>query len=777
MKLRIFFSVFLFLSFFMLAGQEVGQVVFKQDGSFLYSEDLLRSNVQTKKGLVFSEQVVNEDVRRLVALGIFADVVSVIEDMPDGKKSVTFRTVAKPVVTEVVFEGNKKFSEKDLREHVHLYPGAPLKDAELAAAAENLRKFYIEKGYNSARIDPVQTPDGGGVKITFRIEENLRVRVNDVSFEGTSVYKPSELRDALETRYSCLSAAWLSWLPLSGGYGLLNPEALERDRVRLRELYWRKGYLDFKIKEIRTQALPSDPEKADVVFVIEEGEPYFVGNVTVDGNTRFTEEEIGALQTMREDEVYNSQKDDAFMHAVESRYMPLGYADFAIRCERIPNYETHTVDLHYILREGPPYTIGEVYISGNKWTKDKVIRREILLYPDEPLDQSLIDITKNRLVGMGYFEGKGKDQGVEIVAVNSPEPNKKDIHINVKEKRFIDGKIGAGWSSDDSLAGMIEVTHSNFDILDPKNYFTGGGQRLRLMGIVGLEHMGFEANFTEPWLFDIPLRLDISSYWREVKYEDWRERRIGFNIGLTKRIFDDFTTISGGYTFEYVKVYHMDKKLSERFQKEEGWDLVGRIHLTLERDTRDSATDPTSGYFVSGTAAVTTQGLGATNNYYKFEMRGIHYFPFLRNLFVFSLGFKVGSMGTFDSSKDVPLYDRYFLGGGDSVRGFPYRSIGPTDRNDDNYGGQFMYVVTAELTHPIWQEYGLRGAFFCDVGDATSGTCGPISTPNVGVGWGLRIKLPHVAMPIRLDLGYPIVINQPNVSRKLRFHFNMGFSF
>ena len=123
----------------------------------------------------------------------------------------------------------------------------------------------------------------------------------------------------------------------------------------------------------------------------------------------------------------------------------------------------------------------------------------------------------------------------------------------------------------------------------------------------------------------------------------------------------------------------------------------------------------------------------------------------------------------------VPLYDRYFLGGGDSVRGFPYRSIGPVDNNDDNYGGEFMYLFTAELSHPIYKF--LRGAVFCDVGDATSAHFGPINQPNVGVGYGLRIMVPGINMPIRLDLAYPIVCNQEGVSRKLRFHFNMGFSF
>ena len=774
-KLLMFAVLFLAVS---LCAQQVGKVDFIQTGSFQFPEAILRDNVQTKKGLVFSERVVNDDVRRLYALGVFADVVSVVETLADGSKAVSFRVSPKPVVTAVVFEGNKKYDNKKLQEFVKVFPGSPLNEKQLSDSANALRSFYDEKGLKDAKIMPIQTPDGDGVRITFQIVENLRRRVNQVLFEGATIYEQKEMREALESRHSFLSVNWLSWLPLMPGAGLLDMQAVERDKMRLRELYWRKGYLDFKINNIRYEEADGDPEKINVIFEVEEGEPYFVGEIRIRGNTRFTEDDLRKLITMEKDSVYSSLKDDAFMKAMEEKYLPLGYADFRIRTAKQPDFETHTVDLEYMIHEGPPYTIGEVYISGNKWTKDHVIRREVPLFPDDPVDKSLVDITKSRLMGMGYFEGKAKgDSGVEVLTANSPDdPEKKDVFINVQEKKFIDGKIGAGWSDSDSFAGMLELSHSNMDILDPKNYFTGGGQRFRLMGMAGLEHMGGQVDFTEPWLFGIPLRLDISGYWREVTYDDWDERRIGFSVSLTKRIFDDFTTISGGYMFEHVKIHDMSKKLTEKFQKYKGGDFVGRIFLTLERDTRNNIMDPTSGYYVSAHGSLSSKGLGGDNNYYKFELKGINYYSFFHDWFVLSTGFKVGTMGTFHSDEDVPLYDRYFLGGGDSVRGFPYRSIGPLDRREDNYGGEFMYILTAELSHPIYEQY-LRGAVFVDVGSATSGSVGPINEPNVGIGYGLRIKIPGVNMPIRLDLAYPVYSSQDNVKKRLRFHFNMGFSF
>ncbi len=759
-----------------LSAQEVVSVEFRQNADYQFGEDVLLYNVQTRKGNVYSERIVNDDVKRLHAMGVFSDVVSITEEMPDGKKKVIFQITPKPVVSEIVYEGNQKYPEKKIAENVTVALDAPLNDKLLSISAENIRKFYADEGLNDAVVSvDIQKIDESHIRIVFHITENLRVRVNGVNFEGATVYTPSELRDAIATRYSFLSHSWLSWLPIQGG-GLLDREELERDLVRLREYYWRKGYLDFQVKETRLEEVPGDPERVNVTFVLEEGEPYTVGQVRVNGGKRFSEEELLAVTELKPGMTYNVLLEEGDLASLEQKYSPLGYADFRGNALKHPDYRTKTVDLDYNIYEGPLYRIRDIFISGNKITKDHVIRRELPMLPMDPVDKNMLQVAKNRLMGMGYFED-AEDGGVEITARNSSDaPDMKDIDIKVRERRFIDFRIGAGISDTDSFAGMVELSHSNMDILDPWNYFSGGGQRMRIAALIGIEHMDIQADFTEPWLFGIPLRLDISGYWREVVFKYWDEQRIGFTVGLTKRIFDDFTTISGGYTFEQVGVLDMDKHRSEIFQKEKGRDLVGRLHLSIGRDTRDSATDPTSGYDISAYGAISSQIFGGSKNYYKVELKGINYLPFLNNWFVLSTGFKVGSVGMItDRDEMVPIYDRYFLGGGDSVRGFPYRSIGPVDRDEKNYGGQFMYLLTAELSHPIYSI--VRGAFFVDVGDVTRSNFGPINKPNIGIGYGLRIKIPRVDVPLRLDLAYPVLCNQEDVKRKLRFHFNFGFSF
>ena len=279
MKKLTLISVLFFTFLLQMFAQEVGKVEFRQEGNFKFPDAVLRDNVQTKKGLMFSERILNDDVRRLYALGVFADVVSIVETLPDGKKSVIFRVSAKPVVTAVVFEGNKKYKEKKLRELVKIFPGSPLNEKSLSESAAALRTFYDEEGLKDAKIFPLQLVDGAGVKVVFRITENLRRRVHDVKFKGATVYKENELRDALETRYTFLSVNWLSWLPVMKGAGLVDSKAVERDKMRLRELYWRKGYLDFKIKGIEYKEAENNPELIDIHFDVEEGEPYFVAAI------------------------------------------------------------------------------------------------------------------------------------------------------------------------------------------------------------------------------------------------------------------------------------------------------------------------------------------------------------------------------------------------------------------------------------------------------------------------------------------------------------------
>ena len=362
-------GVLLAVSACTLTAEEISSVVFQQGTDYKFEEDILRANVQSRKGGHYSERAVNDDIKRLHAMGMFSDVVSETRKTPDGKIDIIFKLLPKPVVTEIRFVGNKKYPEKKLLEEIQIVPNVPLNDLALRNSADALRKFYQSKGLNDAIIEPVfEKIDDHHIRIVFKIKENLRIRVGKVDFqtakgEEVKVYEPSELRDSIANRQSFLSHPWFSWI---FDYGLLNRDELNRDKIRLREMYWKKGYLDFRVLDVKLTEEPENPEIMNVVFQVEEGEPYKIGKVSFSGPERFKPEELVQLIPLKTGETYSSDTERASMDLIDHKYSRLGYADFGIRPMLSPNYKTHTVDVNFDVKEGPLYRINHIFISGNR---------------------------------------------------------------------------------------------------------------------------------------------------------------------------------------------------------------------------------------------------------------------------------------------------------------------------------------------------------------------------------------------------------------------------
>jgi len=744
-----------------LFGDKIRRVIFEQKG-YEFPVNMLQYNLQLSKGEEFDQKILDDDVKRLSETGYFDDVSAELEKTPDGRVDIVFKTTSKPKVKDIIFQGNKKFKDLKLRDKLTIEPGMPLNDKKLNDSLVALREFYNEEGYYDTTISPTTEDVGGGeVNLIFNIQENLRLRINTVDFTGNKLFYNLTLKNAIQTQHS-----YMSWL---FNVGLYDKNIADEDKIRLRNLYWTKGYLDFNVTSIDVKELPNDPEYVNVTFNLEEGTPYRVGDVTVSGNERFDETTLLLLLKMKQGEVFDYRIQERDITALGRRYFPLGYADFRCTPQRNADYKTHIVDINYEIVEGQQYMIRDINISGNHVTKDKVIRRELPLQPGQPVNNELIDIMKRRLEGLGYFKK------VTIVTANTQNQTEKDIDIKVEEKPTTKLTLGAGYSDTDSFGGTIEFTQNNFDLFNPSNFFRGGGQRLSLRADIGFERNEFLVSFTEPWMFDIPLKMKLEGYYKSRFYDDWDESHAGGSIAFTKKVFDDFTSITLGHRLEAVRVYDMDDDRNTKyFTGEEGTDFLSTTSLIISRDTRDSLISPTSGYLLS----LKSEFNAADKIYYRIEAVASNYYPFFEDLFVLHTGIKYGSVGRISGDSDsgmVPIYERYFMGGGNSVRGFPYREVGPEDRNEDVYGGQSMMLANIEVSHPIWRF--IRGAAFMDAGTAWKDPWDmDFSKMNMGVGWGIRLKLPQFQAPIKLDLAYPVVNNQDGVDSKLRFSFNLGFA-
>ncbi|MBE6376177.1 MAG: outer membrane protein assembly factor BamA [Lentisphaerae bacterium] len=755
-----------------LSAAEVGAVRFIQEGGEAVPVDLLQVALRLRPGMEFTTGYMDEDLKNLIKTGKVSDAVAEFQTMPDGKIEIIYRIKPSPVISLFRIEGNKKFDTKDLQDCLLIADGDRLNSAALSQSVENLRKFYQDKGYTDVKIPmPSIVPDGkGGVIVTVNIEENLRLKVNDVTFEGISVFSGRELRSVMFNTYS-----YWNLLPFINDYlnfGLLDRTELETDRARLRELYHNKGYLDFKIKDIKITPTEDDPEFVDLHFIIEEGEPYTVDQISIEGSDKLNVETLMPLVRLKSGENYSLEKETASIRAISALYDAEGYSDLTVRPVLATDYPNHKVSVKFQVSEGRKYFVRNVDIIGNTATKEKVLRRELAIQPGDPVTKRRIEISRQRLMGMGYFTK------VEAEAVNADALDEKDVRITVEEKpdRF-NFRIGAGASDVNSFFGMAEISTNNFDIANPGNWFYGGGQRLRIQGIYGIDDAGFNVDFVEPWLFDLPLRYELSGFLTTSEYDNWDERHIGVRTSLQRKIFDDFTTVAAGYKFEVVRVHNISPAIRSYLSQRDldGTSRVSQFSLSLTRDTRDSIVDPTEGYFINLFGSISPEVLGSSDNFFRMEAKGSYHVSFFDKAITLMLGAKIGVVTGFDYHDEVPLYERYMLGGSGSVRGFEYRSIGKVV-NGENIGGQTMLVLTAEISHPIWGP--LRGAAFVDAGDAWSNAYSmDFADINVGVGYGLRLKLPMIQAPLKLDLAYPVVRGQDNLKRKLRVHFNVGFSF
>ncbi|MCF7791246.1 MAG: outer membrane protein assembly factor BamA [Victivallales bacterium] len=745
-----------------LSAAEIGSIKFKQKGNMKVPEDLLRYNLSQQSGTKFSQNLLNDDIKRLYDTGYFSDVEATTEKTKSGKINITFNVITTPRINVIRIKGNDKISTGELLKHIELHSGEPLDSKKLRQSVENIRQYYHENGYYRATVMPsTKKLKDGEIDLTFKISENLRLKINSVNFTGNKVFSSWNLKHSITTKHS-----YLNWVL---DWGLYNKDNIKKDKLILRNLYWTKGYLDFSVK-VKTRQLKDDPEYIDVNFDIHEGQPYTVSRIVIHGEKLFTENEIRKMITLKKGEVYDIRKEEESIKAIKYKYQRYGYCDFSLNTNLDSDYKTHKVDLIFNLNEGTPYTIRDVNISGNHITKDYVIRRELPLQPGEPVDKIRIDAGKSRLMAMNYFKK------VKSYTSNSNIPGEKNVNYEVKEKGTAHVALGAGYSTTNSLVGRLTLSESNFDLLDPSSYFRGGGQRVNLLAQVGLERNDFALSFTEPWLFGIPLRLQTTGFWHTREFiNQWHERHGGFEVGLDKPV-GEFNTVGVKYAIDFVKVHDMDSSYTQAEKdKYEGNSRRGQLSINFKRDTRDNLIMPTSGYLLSALGEVNSEIIGASANYYRLQGEADGYYSLFDEFLILHGGLQYGIIQNIIGNDDVPIYQKYFLGGQNSLRGFKYRRVSPLNQNGAQLGGNSMAAATFEAVHPIYKW--IKGAPFVDVGNVWENSWNIDFNLNVGVGYGLRIILPQLNnTPIRIDFGYPVYRTDSQFNDSLQFYIDVGFN-
>ncbi len=733
------------------------------EGNKSISSNTVISKMKVKIGSLYQENIVNDDLKRLYLLGFFSDIKIVTEDYKEGLK-LSIVVKERPIIEEINFSGIKHLRTKDdkLKQSLKSKEGQYLDYPSLGEDVQILKKTYEKIGFSQAEIKYTTdiNKETNKAKLAFTVTENKRLKIKNISVEGNKAFKDARILKLIKTK-----RAWLF------NSGILKEEVLKEDIERIKAFYHKSGFADAAADyEINSAA------KKPVLYItlnIKEGTKYIVGSVRLRGNKDIPEKDILAkMKQALPGKIFSQEAVKQDVVNIQGLYFDRGYISAQVQEMTALEPDTNKVDVVYNITENEITYVNKIKIRGNIKTRDLVIRRELRLKPGDRFDGEKLRRSKERLQNLGFFEDISYD--TEDTAVSS----KKDLVVEVKETKTGAFSFGGGYSTVDKLIGFFEIEQKNFDWKN-FSYFTGAGQNLKFRASFGSLTESFDLSFTEPWLFDYPVSFGFDAYKRSHQRDTdvgygYDEDVSGGDLRLGKEI-SEYVRADATYRYENIKIDNVTDTASLDLKDEAGRNKISSMEFGLSFDNRDNAFDTTKGDLLSGSWLVAGGPFGGDKNFWKFYGRASHYFPLFMSS-VFELRGRLGLVDTYGDSTKVPIYERLFVGGASTVRGYRERKIGPIDSSSgDPKGGKSLLVGNVEYSYPLVNF--IKLATFYDIGNVWEKT-GELGSGGfkAGYGFGLRIKTP--IGPIILDYGIPLN-KEPGKDTKDngRFHFSMSHGF
>lgn len=708
-------------------------------------EGSIIARVSQKIGAPLSQEKISEDIKTIYKMGYFDDVRVEIEPFEGGIK-IIYIVKEKPIIVRVDFQGNKKFDDSTLKGKITLTVGAISDVTLINDNAIKLRTFYENEGYYLARVVPVvKKVTEEEVAVTYQIDEGKKVTIKKINIEGNKALSDREIKKAMKTSERGILSFIL-------GDSYYRKDEMRADIERIKNLYYNNGYIKITVGE--PDILLTDDKKNIIISIhVSEGEQFKVSSVNIAGNKAFPEAELRKLIKLAPKTIFNKEILRKDIVAITDLYSNSGYALVSVSPDLIPNEETNETKVFYKIDEGDKYSVGRIEISGNTKTRDKTIRREIRLDEGDVFNASLLRRSFERLNNLQFFES------VDITPKPDPEKKLVDLAVNVKDKPTGFLSIGGGYSSIDKFVAMADLTQGNL---------FGKGQYIKLRGELGGRSSFYELSFRDPWFMDMPVSFGTSIYKTTRQYSNFERSSTGFEVSFGKSFYE-YWGASISYNYEKATIFNIKEGASQAILDQEGTKTTSSISLLVGRDTRDSNIDPLKG---SRNAVHTTfAGLGGTNAFYKLNFDSGWFFP-LFDVTTIHLRGRAG-YATGISGKELPLYERYYVGGIHTVRGLEHGDAGPRDINNEAIGGVKQLIFNAEYIFPIIQEYRLKGLVFFDAGRAygTGETLG--SDLRYTTGAGIRWISPMG--PIRIEWGYNLDKRPGESASKVEFTFGTFF--
>ena len=732
-------------------GKKITEVNIRYTGAKTVDEARLRDLMTTKSGTIYRAESLDNDIKALYESGLVDDVRFLAEPVGDSVVLIA-EVTTRPGLGGVGFVGNSIFSDQKLAKESKVKAGGALSDEQILEARRNIEKYYQGYGYPDVTVTHRTQATGqpGLSDLIFVIDEGQKNEVRRINFEGNTTFTDLELRKEMKVK----PKGWFSWLTKSGRF---ESSQLDTDLDAILDFYRSRGFL--RVSSPGISRVPVGDGSVDLVINIVEGERYTVAGVGFGKMTVFKPEELYPSLTLVGDSPYSSKKMRADITMIRSFYGSRGYADVLVTPD-IRDAGPNRVNIVYKITEGSRFRVGRVNIAGNTKTKDKVIRREIPLKPGDQFNTVELETTKSRLENLQYFS--------EVQANGSPGgAGYRDVNVLVEEKATGSVGVGVGFSSIDSVVGFLTLEQTNFDLFNPWN-FTGGGQRFSMNLRAGNERSDFSVSLVEPWFMDQQLALGGELFYRESSYfsDNFDQKNIGGALSLRKPL-GPRSSIKGEYRLENINIDSEinnnsfftpagipDGNNSQFAEDRIGGDyLRSAIAVNYIYDSRDSVIQARSGHKVD--LGMVFAGLGGDVETFTLSAQGVKFWN-LKWDTILSLNGEIAVVDTFGD--DVPIFERLYLGGGRTLRGFEFRNVGPRDLGytNDVFGGNSLGYATVEYSVPVIES--VRAVVFSDSGfvNADSWDLNPGDIYS-DVGFGIRLKLPISPLPLALDYAIPVI--------------------
>jgi len=735
-------------------------------GNVTVSRAKIFSTIRSREGQLFDESQASEDAKRIAQIeGI--EYAYYNTAIADGKVKLTFVVVERNLIRSVVFKGNEKFSEGKLANEIGLKKGDYLDVFVARNGVELLTKLYNKKGYLFAevRLDEAKLKVG---EVVYEISEGQMVKVKAVKFEGNDSISRKELKKVVKTK----PRTFLFW-PMK-----FNGEVVSEDATKLQNAYLKRGYLDVKVTGV--SRFSKDKSKAYITFIVTEGPQYLVNSIKITGNTFFDTSALLGDMKLNENEYYSQEKGDYDRRGVLGQYLEQGFVNAHVEHKYLFT-GTGRVTAEFNVTEGQRLRIGNIVIAGNEATHDKVVRRILDEEGFRPGEWFNAEIARGD--GTGELEKRVQRSAMMesvFIEATGKRPGLRDAHVNAAEGQTGSIMLGVGAASDSGLVGQISLRQNNFDITDwpesSKEFITGkafrgAGQQFNISFSPGTRQTTFSIGFTEPFLYDKPVSLDVGATGFERWRDSYDEERLKGYFGFEKRYDDDWRR---GISFraENVEVSDIDAGAPKEVIDDKGDNEMLGVKLYIRKETTDSKFSPSRGYHFNASYEQvggdhTFGVVSGTQRWYK----TLHEDLANRKTVLETKLHAATIVG------DAPVFEKFYAGGTGSLRGFDYRGVstrGISTLNpsikEDPIGSDWIIVGNAEVSVPLTSEV-LSALFFVDAGTIDSGGV------RAAIGTGLQIMIPQWfgPVPMRFELATPIMKDGSDETRA--FSFSVGALF